>query len=134
VTALSRPQLLAGFVTVVVICAIVAGIFVLGPPSDERARRLDERRVAQLIEIAQAIDGYSIQHKRLPASFDELQAQTVAAIDRDPVTNAPYEYRPSADSYELCAVFQRQSENSATRSWAHRAGHHCFQRRIQKPH
>ena len=41
-------QLLAGVVSLVVAAAIITGVVILGSPSNERALRLDQRRVSDL--------------------------------------------------------------------------------------
>jgi hypothetical protein len=134
--AFSRGQLLAGAVTIVVTGTIAAGIFVLGSPAEERRRRLDERRIENLSEIAQAVDLYWTRHGRLPSSLEELRREPGATIaDTDPVTHRAYEYRPATDRYELCAAFDRASDRSSPYRgafWSHGAGRQCFQREVQK--
>jgi hypothetical protein len=131
--AAARARLAGTVVTVAVVAAVVAGIYLLGSPSEERSRRLDERRVQDLSGIAQAIDLYWTRESRLPGSLEQLRSDTGANITvADPSTSAPYDYRPLEDGkYELCASFDRDSGDSNRFDngfWTHRAGRQCFQR------
>jgi hypothetical protein len=130
----SRAQIAGTLVTVAVTAAVVAGIYVLGSPLEERARRLDERRVQDLSGISQAIDVYWTRQSGLPASLDQLRTETGATVSvTDPVTSAPYEFRTLDErKYELCAVFEGESRDSerllSAGFWTHRAGRQCFER------
>src|SRR5688572_3877367 len=128
--AATRARLAGTVVTVAVAAAVVAGIYVLGSPVEERARRLDERRVQDLSGIAQAVDLYWTRESRLPASLDQLRSDSGATITlADP---SPYDYRHLEDGkYELCASFEGDSRDSNRFDngfWTHRAGRQCFQR------
>lgn len=131
---MSRSQLTGTIVAVAVTAAVVAGIFVLGSPMEERARRLDERRMQDLAGIARTIDLYWTRRSSLPSSFEELRKETGATVSvTDPATNAVYEYRPlEQQTYELCATFDAESSELDrgvdAGFWSHRAGRQCFQR------
>jgi hypothetical protein len=133
-TGFSRDQVAGTAVTVAVTAAVIVGIYLLGSPSEERTRRLDERRVQDLSGISQAIDVYWTRQSALPSSLDQLRAETGANVSvSDPVTDARYEFRPiDSDRYELCAIFEGESRDSerggAAGFWSHRAGRQCFQR------
>src|SRR5687768_9736947 len=116
-TGSSRAQVAGTVVTVAVTAAVLAGIYLLGSPSEERARRLDERRVQDLSGISQAIDVYWTRQSNLPASLEQLRSETGASITVvDPLTGAPYEYRLVDDGrYELCASFEGESRESEGR-------------------
>jgi len=107
---------------------------VLGSPLEERARRLDERRVQELSGISRAIDVYWTRQAGLPASLDQLRTETGAMVSvTDPVTSAPYEFRTlDEQKYELCASFESESRDSerlpGAGFWTHRVGRQCFQR------
>ena len=122
-----------GLVVAAVVIAVVSGLVLLGPPSEERTRRLDDRRVNDLRKITRATDLYWTRHGRLPASLDELsQEPGVTLNSRDPTTPEPYGYRAlDAATYELCANFQRgsaeESQGPAKDFWSHGAGRQCFQ-------
>ena len=131
-----RAQVVGTAVTVAVTIAVITGIYLLGSPLEERARRLDDRRVQDLSGIAQAVDLYWTRESRMPASLDQLRSVTGAGITvADPSTGAPYEYRQLNDGkYELCASFEGESRDSNRLDngfWTHRAGRQCFQRAPQ---
>lgn len=127
--------LLLAAATVVVVAAIVAGIVVLGPPSDERARRLDRKRVSDLQQVSSAVGYYHQQHRRLPASVEELSSLPNINVNiRDAISGQPYELRVVSDTaYELCATFDRDSKGEQAFGdpfWAHRAGRQCFHQAV----
>ncbi len=123
-------QVLAGIVGLVVVAAIVTGVVILGAPSEERARRLDLRRVSELEGIKTAVNFHHQRTGRLPASLGELSNQAGVRISADPVTAVPFGYRAiSSDEFELCATFDRASvprAGSGVDIWEHPAGPHCF--------
>jgi hypothetical protein len=131
---MTRAQIAGGVVTVAVTAAIGWGIFVVGSPADERSRRLDQRRVQDLIGVAQAVDVFWTRRASLPASLQAVRDEVgVQVTITDPGTNAPYEFRVLAENrYELCAVFEGESAEAAgvrtADFWSHRSGRQCFQR------
>lgn len=130
-----RPsgRLVLGLAIAAVLLAVAGGLLVLESPAQQRTRRLDERRVSDLREIARAVDLFSTRHDRLPASLDELSRELGAGVAvRDPTTGEPYEYRTLGErSYELCAAFERSTTGQTgwrgRGFWAHGAGRHCFE-------
>jgi len=114
-----------------VFAAIVAGFIMVGPPSEARARKLDERRVEDLRQLANTVDLYRARQGSLPAMLDQAVRQ-IDGEPRDPVTGRSYPYRVvDADKYELCADFQRPTDTVAQGGpqpgfWTHLAGHQCF--------
>ncbi|OFV90822.1 MAG: hypothetical protein A3G76_06395 [Acidobacteria bacterium RIFCSPLOWO2_12_FULL_65_11] len=135
---LSRPQVLGVLVTAVVIAAVAVGISLIGSPAEERARRMDERRVQDLASMARAVDLYWTRHASLPESLDGLRKEPGGNVRfTDPSTSDPYEYRPlEAETYELCARFERDSGEAGRPTgdafWSHGAGRQCFQRETRK--
>ena len=127
-----------GLATGAVVVAVVGGLIVLGPPSEERARRLDERRVEDLRGITRAVDLYWTRHGRLPSSLGDLSSESGVSLSaRDPGTAQAYELRVlEAASYELCGSFERTSaeqSDSTNRTqdvsedfWSHGVGRRCF--------
>jgi len=123
-----RDRLLAGAAAVAVLVVLALGFHQLGPREEQRAIRADEQRVRDLQLIAQAI---YVRQSALPASLAELPSRSVISLN-DPVTHAPYEYRPqSGMSYELCATFGTDSATNAgpqnPSPWNHPRGRYCFQ-------
>jgi hypothetical protein len=113
------------------VSAVVAGLVAYGSPGELRKARLDERRAEHLRTIAHAVDFYWTNRRQLPTSLSELAREPgIAPIPVDPATGKPYEYVVSgAETYSLCAVFDRPSDASVSGYWWHGAGRHCFDRR-----
>jgi hypothetical protein len=112
----------------VVLGALGGGFYLIGPPAEERARRLDSRRESDLQRLRLAADLYWTRNRRLPATLDELAKEAgTNAFSRDPESGASYEYGvKGAETYELCATFTRESEARGD-FWSHGAGRHCFE-------
>lgn len=116
----------------VVLLAIVAGLVVIGSPSEVRAQRLDEQRVRNLQAIASAIERHRRTNDTVPASLVTLRQseQQVALPIEDPESRELYDYRATgASSYELCALFDtvlNANDGRIPAFWSHSAGRHCF--------
>jgi hypothetical protein len=110
-----------------VLGALGGGFYLIGPPSEERARRLDARREMDLQRLRLAADLYWTRNSRLPMSLDELAKEAGTDIyARDPASGQPYTYVvKGGDSYELCAEFTRESEGRGE-FWSHGAGRRCY--------
>ena len=128
----AAKRVLGATAAAVVLATVVAALASLGSPGAERARRIDERRVADLRGIAGATDLYWTRHARLPSSLAELTAEPgVEIVPADPARATPYEYR-AVDSvrYEVCATFDAASRPRGPDQdpdlWAHGPGHQCF--------
>jgi hypothetical protein len=130
---LTLGTVLFGASVTTVITAVVAGLFILGSPREERARRIDRRRVVDLQGIVAATDLYWTRHSRLPASLDDLTAEPGVTISTgDPASSEIYGYQPMDSSrYEVCASFELESGETSRdperNLWAHGAGRQCFQ-------
>jgi len=129
----STRSILGAAIVAAVCVAVAVGLVMVGPPSESRARRLDERRMQDLESLSSLVDVYWAREHRLPASQDDLARVMGQVADlRDPTTNAPYELR-AIDSrrYQLCAEFDRSSDTTALSRthvfWSHRAGRQCFE-------
>lgn len=128
-------------VLITITSACIVGFFVVGPPSEERARRMDTQRVNDLQQVTSAVDQFYNQtnYQRLPTSLEELRgAQNVyLASIRDPQTKEPYQYNTiNALSYSLCATFETPVDTSKQEPsythmpgntfWDHPAGEKCY--------
>ena len=108
---LSRRSIALAASAMAVVAAVAFGLVLLGSPAQERERRIDARRVADLHGIAAASNLYWSRHSRLPASLDDLTAAPGLRINtRDPVSSETYEYE-ALDSlrYQVCATFDGES-------------------------
>lgn len=127
---MSARGILGGVAVAAVVCAIGAGLYLVGRPSDQRIRRLDERRADDMQYLRDGVLRYVEQNKRFPASLQEITGMPDAAR-HDPVTGQPYGYRITGDdTFELCADFERATDPEQARfadnTWKHGAGHTCF--------
>ena len=129
-------RLLAGVAVIVVAAAIAGGLRLAGSPGQERQRRLDARRVDDLVEIGRAVDVHHARQAALPRRLADL-VDVAGSLDlADPATRQPYEYRViDPRRYELCATFQRASEPEGSdyrAFWRHGTGRQCFQLNVRK--
>ena len=108
---LSPRTIVLGASGTAVVAAVVVGLVLLGNPAQERERRIDDRRAADLHAIAAATDLYWARHGQLPASLDDLAAEPGLRIStRDPTSSEMYGYRALDDGrYEVCATFAAES-------------------------
>ena len=129
---LSPGSALLGAAVTVVIAAVVAGLFALGSPAEERVRRIDDRRIADLQGIMAATDLYWTRHSQLPPSLDDLTADPGVSISTgDPESLEAYGYQPlDSANYEVCASFEQESgelvRDREKDLWAHGSGRQCF--------
>jgi len=127
-------KLLAGLAAVVAIAAVGYSIW-LNPPSENRARALDQKRLGNLAQTEIAIEAYYTIHHALPADLKALDGKDNRLMPpnwRDPETQRPFDYEiVDQTSYRLCAVFARQSEKGdnpyVSMQKQHNAGRDCFQ-------
>ena len=135
---LNGKSVFAGLVIAAVAAVVVGGLLSLDSPQQERRRRLDARRVADLTRMARAVDLYWTRQASLPTSLEELAQTPGLHVDwRDPATVQPYPYRALGDStYELCAVFARTSAAAGREEkpdfWSHGDGRQCFRLTAKK--
>lgn len=120
-----------------VVAAIAAGLVLIGSPSAERMRRLDEIRVSDLMQLSRAVDLYWKREGALPPSLDTLTTVPDAPFrsTMDPSTTQRYPYRAiDASRYELCAAFEAEDvdRDYSDRFWAHGSGQKCFELDAQK--
>jgi hypothetical protein len=138
--AVSGRHVVLGLAITTVAGAIVAGLMVVGSPGNERMRRLDDRRIRDLVAITRAVNGYWTKHARLPSALGELLESPGTAVEsRDPLTGQSYHYgAKGGKTYELCADFQRESSDvdadPSSRFWSHGTGRRCFQLEAEETH
>ena len=109
--------------------------FRVGPPSEERERRLDERRIEDLRSTALAIDLHWTRHGSLPPALDRLSNTPVRDVTlNDPQSREPYEYLVlTASTFQLCGLFGTDwLPPSVDVLWSHPKGHHCFDPEVRE--
>jgi hypothetical protein len=135
-------KLFIGFVAIAVISTVVYGLTLVGSPSEQRSRQLDERRVNELQQITFAIDEYWRQNAALPSTLEDLRDRRFFVDSlTDPITGEPYEYNVlDEEAYELCSVFETDSSGYerplprpvSEQLWEHGIGRTCFELEVRK--
>ena len=141
----AAKAVLAGVVTLVALATMATGLSIIDMPWTARARRLDARRIVDLVQIADAVDRFWTQRHILPDSIAAITS-TATVAEADPETHAPYEYqRQPNGQFQLCAAFSQdnragsndyQAGRNPPRRWQHQAGRFCFTlqpREIERP-
>jgi len=140
-------KIFVGLVTLCVAAGIVAAFVVVGSPSQERARRMDQQRVNNLQQITYALDSYYMLKKDIPPSLKELAGTQDVYLEsiNDPQTKEEYAYRKiEATKYELCATFETEAQKSDVTGmakpvgygpydtmWQHGLGRQCFELQVR---
>jgi hypothetical protein len=129
-------RLLAWLVGAVAVVAVATSIWI-HPPSEARARRLDQVRMQDLNQTETAIHSYFVAHQALPADLKVLDSEENHHGDvrwHDPETNQTFEYAVTGEkAYRLCAIFARKSDQSDPYigiNGTHNAGRDCFQLKV----
>jgi hypothetical protein len=125
-------KVLSILAALVAVAAVTTSIW-LNPPSENRARSLDQKRVDGLNCTENAISKYYDIHHALPADLKALDSekhQPIQANWHDPETQQPLEYEIKGEkSYSLCARFARSSDWQSPDDYdfkKHSAGRDCF--------
>src|SRR3989344_7089831 len=145
------PKILAVVLVVLAAASVIIGIFLIGTPADQRARRFDDSRLQALQTLQSQVVDYWSQKEFLPAELKDLEDSVSGfKVPVDPETKRSYEYAITGDlSFELCAYFVTDSEDfpnskdpsvyysdarypldSYQQNWAHQVGRACFSREI----
>jgi len=132
-------KVLSILAALVAVAAVATSIW-LNPPSENRARSLDQKRLDGLKRTENAISKYYDIHHALPADLKALDSernQPIQANWHDPETQQPLEYEIRGEkSYSLCASFARNSDwlNPADYNFKkHGAGRDCFEYNVGLP-
>lgn len=124
--------------TAVVVVSVIAGIVIIGSPTERGLQQLDTGRISDLREIMAASDFFWSRNERLPSTLEELAEDPRSSVNIiDPGSAEPYGYRIlDEDTYELCAIFDRASAEVPSRSvedyWRHATGRQCFELEVDK--
>lgn len=129
----SGAKYLAVIATVVIVLSVVAAILILDPPGMQRKRRLDSKRVRNLMSISYSINSFWERKKSLPPDLATLEKEPgLRTTLRDPERGIPYDYQVTgSNAYRLCATFSLDSSDESqeynnSRKWSHGAGKQCF--------
>ncbi len=146
------PRLTAIVVGILLLGAVVAGLFIVGSPAQQRNVRLDEQRINDLANVQSQVLAYTESKAGLPATVKELVAWS-GELPTDPATGTAYTYEKVSDvKFKLCATFATaQTESNLDNyysytypakeafvtqlvgsvNWNHTAGNYCFERTIE---
>jgi len=145
-----KKMKIPGFiVSLVILASIIYGIVVIGSPSTQRAKNLDQTRINDLMSIqSQVVYTHWQNTGDIPTTLSELNDPISGYITpTDPETKQSYEYKKIAkNNFELCATFK--TENKSTdqtvktapvyyngvdnENWQHDSGRYCFNRIIDE--
>lgn len=135
----NNGKVLAILAALVAVAAVSTSIW-LDPPSENRARALDQKRLDGLELTETAISKYFDVHHALPADLRALDSKTNQPIQanwHDPETHQPLEYQIIGEqSYRLCAKFARNSDWQDPEAYLfkkHSAGRDCFDYSVSHP-
>lgn len=141
-------KVLTTVLSLFVLGSIIAGFFIVGTPSDQRNKKLDDQRIQNLSEIQSQIISYWQQKEKLPENLSVLQNDISGFMSpTDPETKMNYEYNIKSElTFELCGNFKTELklDNSgaridynynspiflASQNWDHNKGRACFERTI----
>ncbi|MFA5934927.1 MAG: DUF5671 domain-containing protein [Candidatus Paceibacterota bacterium] len=136
-------------VSAIILASIAYGIFTIGLPSTQRARKMDETRISNLMSIQSEIV-YNQWQKAgtVPTSLDSLNDPiSNYVVPTDPETSQSYEYKKiSEKSFEICATFSTGNKTTdqfkkseaisyngvESENWQHDPGRYCFTRTIDE--
>ena len=98
--------------SVLVLALIIWSFSIIGSPKDQRAWRLDERRVQDLQSIQWQVINLWQQKEKLPETLAEMSSPIsgfMTPVDPEFEKGLVYEYRKISDmKFELCATFSAE--------------------------
>jgi hypothetical protein len=128
-----------GFAAMAIVAAgLIWGMSAVGSPFEQRARKMDDRRVGDLRDIVGELRRIAVKDRSesgptlirpLPKTLAELveAAEYTRPSIVDPETGGPYEYEVLAEGkIRLCATFSRVRDERTEVTWNHPAGRACF--------
>jgi hypothetical protein len=118
---------------------VIAGLAILDSPARQRQKKLDARRVDDLVGLERAINTFWKAHNALPEDLATLAASFYVSTV-DPVTGSPYAYEiEGSEAFRLCAVFATDSRDESAPlyragpiKWEHGTGRSCFELKVEK--
>lgn len=139
---MSFHKLYAGASAVIVLVAVVWGFMLVGSPTTERLRKFDDRRIEELRIINNEIlnivhaGRWDWMNDTVPSLQEPLPKDLQQVADHatgqkvniaDPQTGVLYEYVVTGkNTYDLCALFNAERNESYDVFWNHPAGRVCY--------
>lgn len=147
--------------SIIVLALVVWSFMVIGSPKEQRAWRMDDRRVSDLQSIQWQVINYWQQKEALPETLKDLSnpiSGVVVPVDPEFENGMSYEYAKKSElTFELCATFSAEMPEGWLEysgggggimyeardmsapypgvggdSWTHKVGRTCFERTIDK--
>lgn len=132
---------------------VIAGFWIAGSPSQQRAARFDKQRVSDLSTIQYRVIDYWQRKQSLPQTTSDLTNNIISGfvVPKDPESRTAYDYKVTGSlSFELCATFATSNSDGPLGKyravpaaapaaapyygnesfWAHNQGQTCFERTI----
>lgn len=149
----NRPRLFAILGTVAVLGMIVASLFVIETPAEQRGMRFDEERIEDLSQIQSEIVSYLQEKEQLPETLADLDWGPVREMPIDPEMGLEYQYEVRGEyTFALCATFtgedgddqyygrayieplelEMKDDYESLNDWSHPAGSYCFERELSE--
>jgi len=130
----TRPTPLARAAAGVVLATALLGLWIAGSPAVARKQALDQRRVRELYDISNAVNGEYGSYGKFPPNLDVLVRMRARSGLQlvDPVTRRPYAYQVlDSVRFQLCATFDAPDSvgpygSAVDPFWRHTAGNACF--------
>ena len=126
---MSINRLVALSTSAIVTVCVVIGLYIAGSPTEQRQKRLDNKRISDLRDIVNGIDAYRRRHGQMPPTLgDIVEARRFTRLPTDPANGIPYSYTIlDGEKYELCAQFDQPSnDDMAEDFWSHTQGEQCY--------
>jgi predicted PurR-regulated permease PerM len=148
-----RPRYFAILGTVAVTGMIVASLFVIETPAEQRGMRFDDERVEDLSQIQSEIVSYFQEQEQLPQGMEDLEWGPVREVPTDPETGEQYVYEVRSEYiFALCATFAGENDDAryygrayieplevewkdeyeSLNDWSHPSGVYCFDRELSE--
>jgi len=137
------PKLFAWISSALIFIIVVAGFFIMGSPTEQRAKRFDEQRVQNLQNLQYEVINYWQAKGYLPEKLSDLNNSVTGFSEPvDPKSKMSYEYEIKGDLvFNLCAQFETDGAdiknqpkdiymNGYQENWQHSQGRVCFERTI----
>lgn len=133
---MKSTYLIIGFISIIVVGAVLFGFSVAGSPFETRARKIDDERVQDIRSLQTSIQSYYTKNGSLPKTLSDIDSTSYYGsqnIKEDPETEEEYEYSTTSQTkYKICATFTTTSDENKdpysyySKEFKHPKGYHCF--------
>ncbi|MDG1950843.1 MAG: hypothetical protein P8J32_08590, partial [bacterium] len=152
-TETKRPHAFAIVGSLIIVGMIVASLFIIETPSEQRGMRFDEERIEDLSQIQLEIVAHIQGGEQLPENLSDLDWGPVREMPKDPETGNEYIYEVRGEYiFALCSTFASKDDEmdyygrayieplyvdlkegyESLNDWSHPAGSYCFERELSE--